>query len=650
MTEQTAAELKQLVEPHINYGNHEGYFYIPHRLKGAYCVTVEPIPALSTPDQQVNETCESMLEKFQTVMQQRFCQKGMGLPAGFTQFRASKDDLSSLEAVFAAAKADSRCELIFVLASGFDSYHGWIKQMEQRYDVVTVHISYSTVLRMFEYERPQSDGNSDDESSIEDCPSEEYDVDDPEAALKAPNRIVRSLVRKINAKLGGLNYRVVSTKDSKRSFGGRELYVGINVEFYDIKPEQLNGERCSFGNTIAVLGYAANDTHLPSAFTGNYKYSVKEPKHILNAIMAILQEVVCRFREERRNDPSAVYVFTSVRNIRSFYALRKSENWELRRYVKDTLQLNAPVHFVAVERSLDSIDLEDGKPDVGTVLSFESINPAAYELSMVSHLIKVQKTKKSAARKVSYRFYMHTKRDNDEQHESERQQPQKTGTNSIPVGRLDSDRKDENQNVRRGFGRNKSTAASKTATIEDQSEAPKTSSGLKFADRSEVSNSSPRGFGRQPPTEKPADSPTEEEKPAQPKGKFGNRPFQATRRFISKKEDGDGDSESTQSEDGKHKRTPVNFKTQMTDNDWDNIECLPWKMFALSHCHQLVNKGTRLPSPVFVSSEMAKRGHMMLRQSLKDTTLLEGDENQVSENLHKLTYSDKKLRETRFNA
>ncbi|KAI6198815.1 hypothetical protein M3Y96_00559400 [Aphelenchoides besseyi] len=664
MTGQAAESigLRQVKEPHIYYGNNEGYFYIPHRLKNAYCVTVGPVPPLLNPKEQIDETCESMLEKFQVVMQQRFCQKGMGLPPGFTHFRVSKEDRSAVEAIFVAAKEDKRCELVFILSNGFDSYHGWIKKMEQKYDVVTVHITFATVMRMFEFEKPSHSQTPDDAHSFDEYFMEEDDVDedDPEAALKAPNRFVRSVVRKINAKLGGLNYRVVCNKDSNRSFGGRELYVGINLEFYAIKPEQINGGRCSLGDTIAVLGYAANDTFESSAFTGNYKYANKGPKQILNAIMGILRDVVSRFREERRNDPTAVYVFTSVYNIQKFYALRSSENWELRRYVRDTLQVNAPTHFVSVERSLDCIEMVDGKPDVGTVLSFESINPSIYELSMISHLVKVQKTKRRAARKVSYRFYMQTKRNKDDQEETPRQQPKKTGANFIPVGRLDLDVKDENQNVPRGFGlnRNKLILASHAAIIEDQCEAaekPKAVSGLMFGGKSVGA--------AKPVNEKckftesyyshvrfPASDSTTEQKSVQPTRKFGTRPFGGARKFISKKVDGDGDSESTQSEDGKPRRTPVNFKIQMDGCEWDNIECLPWKMLALSHCHQLVNKGTRLPSPVFVSSEMAKRGHMMLRQSLNDTKLLEGDENQVSDNLHKLTYSDKNLRETRFNA
>ncbi|KAI6239059.1 hypothetical protein M3Y99_00608500 [Aphelenchoides fujianensis] len=346
-----------------------GFFFRAKQCNNIRLLTTTPIPSFMQQNEEADgqmtaEEDQRVFELFQNVVRRQCHMKGMGLPT-FTRHTLAKDDRQGLEGVFKEAVEDKRTSVIIILSASYhDPYHMIIKALEQKYDIVTFHLLYGTVFKDAEGGAPSEahvdeahEGESDDDEVEEgaeqpklECPADPDDYSE-QKVLNWPNKIVRSVVRKLNCKLGGLCYRVVCDKETHARLAEDEMYLGVNLGVLrraeEVREDLEEPKPFPVGETIVIMGYSAND--LPRA--DRLLRRLHKPfEHTVNAFQAILRETVARFRKNRGRDPSTVYVFATLHHAKTAYRLPERDMNKIRWFVNKDLECKALVHFVRVHQ------------------------------------------------------------------------------------------------------------------------------------------------------------------------------------------------------------------------------------------------------------------------------------------------------------
>ncbi|CAL2045423.1 unnamed protein product [Caenorhabditis brenneri] len=159
-------------------------------------------------------------------------------------------DNGNLRPVFIDAVKNKLQLLLFITKSN-NNYHQEMKALEQEYDVITQDIRYETA------ERIPNQGNT-----------------------------RKNIVNKINIKLGGMNYEVVIDFIKQQ-----QLIIGFETS-------QKGGN----GSAPIAVGFAANISSHPTAFTGGYVY-VQRSNDVYGPIIKTVIERC--LREKRKNNGGA---------------------------------------------------------------------------------------------------------------------------------------------------------------------------------------------------------------------------------------------------------------------------------------------------------------------------------------------------------
>jgi len=114
---------------------------------------------------------------------------------------------------------------------------------------------------------------------------------------------MENIVNKSNVKLGGLNYQVVN---GNTLLGKEDLFIGFALNHVAAGMGNLNDT-----DVPSVLGYAANDSNEPIAFTSDFIYHKPVHQGFVPAISQAINNMFERFLKSREKIPKRVIVYRS---------------------------------------------------------------------------------------------------------------------------------------------------------------------------------------------------------------------------------------------------------------------------------------------------------------------------------------------------